>query len=86
MKKRKHKKYVSRKRRGGKKYIRRKGRLGSGVRFRTLAEEIKKAARKRGYRIGSIGGLVASLGRKKYGKKRFAALSKRGKHRRKGRR
>lgn len=72
-------------RRGAKKHVRRKARLGSGVRFRTLAEEIKKAARKRGYRIGSIGGLVAAIGRKKWGKSKFAALSKRGK-RRKGRR
>lgn len=85
MKKKKHKrgKYArSHKRTRKHKYHRPKAKLGSGTRFRTLAEEIKKAARKRGYRISSIGGLLGKIGRAKYGKKRMSAMAKRGKRRR----
>ncbi len=82
MKKRSPRKYARRKPKRKYKIYRPKAKLGSGVRYRTLAEEIKKAASRRGYKIGSLSGLVASLGRKKFGKKKFAALSKRARKRR----
>lgn len=55
----------------------RKPRLGSGKRFAALK---KKLARKG---VRSPGGLAASIGRKKYGKKKFAKLSAAGRRRRK---
>lgn len=48
--------------------------LGSGGRFKAL--ESKLAGRKGVY---DPAGLAAYIGREKYGKKRFAALSKKGK-------
>lgn len=45
--------------------------LGSGERFRQLSE---KLAKKQG--VSNPNALAASIGRKKYGKKRFAKLSK----------
>lgn len=52
-----------------------KGKLGTGSRFKRL----KKALGKKGAR--SPGALAAWIGRKKYGKKRFAKLSAKGRRR-----
>jgi len=49
--------------------------LGSGTRFRAL----KKALRRKGAR--SPGALAAWIGRRKYGRKRFAQLSAAGRRR-----
>jgi hypothetical protein len=49
-----------------------KAKLGSGARFKAL----KKKLAKKGVR--SPGGLAAFIGRKKYGKKKFASLSRKG--------
>ena len=53
----------------------RKPRLGSGKRFATL----KRSLARRGVR--NPGALAASIGRKKYGTKRFAKLSAKGRRR-----
>jgi len=53
----------------------RKPRLGSGKRFAAL----KRKLARRGAR--SPGGLAAYIGRKRYGKKRFAKLSAAGRRR-----
>lgn len=54
----------------------RKPKLGSGKRFKQLKSKLaKKGAR-------NPGALAASIGRKKFGKKRFAQLSARGRKRR----
>lgn len=47
-----------------------KGKLGSGKRFKTLAKKTGSSA------------LAAWIGRKKYGKKKFAQLSAKGRKRR----
>ena len=52
----------------------RKGKLGSGSRFRALAKKTGSAA------------LAAWIGRRKYGKKKFAALGRKGRKRRSGKR
>ena len=44
-----------------------KAKLGSGARFKALAKKVKSPA------------LAAWIGRKKYGAKKFASLSKKGK-------
>lgn len=49
-----------------------KGKLGTGTRFKNCVE----AQRKKGVRDPE--GLCASIGRAKFGKKRFAQLSKKG--------
>ena len=54
----------------------RKPKLGSGKRFRSLKA---KLARSKGVR--SPGGLAAAIGRKKFGKKKFAKLSVAGRKR-----
>jgi hypothetical protein len=52
-----------------------KAKLGSGARFKSLKKKLaKKGAR-------NPGALAAYIGRKKYGKKRFAALSAAGRKR-----
>lgn len=51
-----------------------KAKLGSGARFKALES---KLAGEKG--VTDPAALAASIGRKKYGKKRFAALSKKGK-------
>lgn len=53
----------------------RKARLGSGRRFASLKRKLS------GRGIRSPGALAAVIGRKKYGKKRFAKLSARGRRR-----
>ncbi len=53
-----------------------KARLGSGARFASL----KRAIGRKGVR--NPGALAAAIGRKKYGAKRFAMLSARGRHHR----
>lgn len=55
--------------------MRKKARLGSGKRFKSLKRKLGKRGAKH------PGALAAWIGRKKYGKKRFAALSARGKKR-----
>lgn len=50
----------------------RKAKLGSGARFKALKKDLSKK------NVKSPGGLAAYLGRKKYGAKRFAALSRKG--------
>lgn len=52
-----------------------KAKLGSGKRFAALKAKLAR----RGVR--SPGGLAASIGRKKYGKKRFQKLASRGRKR-----
>lgn len=47
--------------------------LGSGARFAALKSELARTGAR------DPGALAAFIGRKKYGKKKFAALSKRGK-------
>lgn len=53
-----------------------KPRLGSGRRFRSLVAELKKRGD-----VRDPGALAASIGRKKYGKKRFQALAAAGQRR-----
>lgn len=54
----------------------RKAKLGSGKRFKSLKRKLaRKGAR-------NPGALAAFIGRKKYGKTRFAKLSSRGRKRR----
>jgi hypothetical protein len=53
-----------------------KGKLGSGSRFRSLKGQI---ARRGGVR--NPGAVAASIGRKKYGKKRFQAMAAAGRKR-----
>lgn len=55
-----------------------KAKLGSGKRFAALKA---KLAKRKG--VKNPGALAASIGRKKYGKKRFQALSAAGRKRRK---
>jgi hypothetical protein len=55
---------------------RRKPKLGSGVRFRRLTGQL----RARGARNPAA--LAAWIGRRKYGRKRFAAMSAKGRRRR----
>jgi len=50
--------------------------LGSGTRFRRLKSTL---VRRQG--VKNPGALAAWIGRRKYGKKRFAALSRKGKQR-----
>ena len=54
----------------------RKARLGSGARFKAL--KAKLSGRKG---IRNAGALAAAIGRKKFGKKRFAKLSATGRRR-----
>lgn len=54
---------------------RRKPRLGSGKRFASLKRKLSR----RGVR--NPGALAASIGRKKYGKRKFAKLAARGRRR-----
>ena len=49
-----------------------KSKLGSGKRFKTLAKKLKKKGAK------NPKALAAWIGRKKYGKKKFQALAKKG--------
>jgi hypothetical protein len=50
-----------------------KAKLGSGARFAALKETLSKKGAK------NPGGLAASIGRKKFGKKKFQGLAKKGK-------
>jgi hypothetical protein len=52
-----------------------KAKLGSGKRFAALKSKLKRKG------IRNPGALAASIGRKKYGKKRFAKLSAKGRKR-----
>ena len=49
-----------------------KPKLGSGARFKALEKSF-------GSKVKDKGALAASIGRKKYGNKKFAALGKKGK-------
>jgi len=49
-----------------------KAKLGSGARFKALESKLAKGG------ASDPGALAASIGRKKYGKKKFAALSAKG--------
>ncbi len=51
-----------------------KAKLGSGARFKALVNKLKK---EKG--VTNPGALASWLGRKKYGKKRFEAMSRAGK-------
>jgi len=55
----------------------RKAKLGSGKRFASLKRNLKRKGAR------NPGALAAYIGRKKYGKKRFAKLSAKGRRRRK---
>jgi hypothetical protein len=59
---------------------RRKPKLGSGARFRSLSKSLKRKG------VRNPNALAASIGRKKYGKKKFAKLSAAGRKRRSRRR
>lgn len=54
----------------------RKPKLGSGARFKALTAQLKKRGAK------NPKALAASIGRKKYGKKKMAAMAKKGRKRR----
>ena len=49
--------------------------LGGGGRFQQLADQLKKE----GYTSNAAGAIAASVGRKKYGKKRYQKLASNGK-------
>lgn len=49
--------------------------LGGGGRFKKLVKSLKA----KGKSAGSAAAIAASIGRKKYGAKKFASLSKKGK-------
>jgi len=57
-----------------------KAKLGSGKRFSAL----KKKVEGEGYSAKSAGAIAASAGRKKYGAKKMASLSARGRKHKKG--
>lgn len=57
----------------------RKAKVGSGARFKTLDEKFGKRKGKKA--VKNPAGLAAAIGRKKYGAKRFAQLSARGRKR-----
>ena len=52
-----------------------KAKLGSGARFKKLTKKLMK----RGHTAKSAKAIAAYIGRKKYGKKRFQRLAKKGK-------
>ena len=56
-----------------------KPKLGSGKRFKDVSKSIQKSSGKSKEAADAI---AASIGRKKYGKKKFAALSAKGRKRR----
>lgn len=56
-----------------------KARVGSGARFRALKSNL---AKRKG--VKNPGALAASIGRKKYGKKRMAKMSAAGRKRKSG--
>ena len=56
-----------------------KAKLGSGKRFKDVSKAIQKSSGKSKKVADAI---AASIGRKKYGKKKFAALSAKGRKRR----
>jgi len=56
-----------------------KAKLGSGKRFKDVSKSIQKSSGKSKEAADAI---AASIGRKKYGKKKFAALSAKGRKRR----
>lgn len=58
--------------------MRKSMRPGGGGRFQSLARKIEK---KRGYSPGRAKAIAASIGRRKYGNKKFQAMAKRGKKR-----
>ena len=53
----------------------RKPKLGSGKRFKSLSRKLKRKG------VRNPGALAASIGRKKFGKKKFAKLSAQGRKR-----
>lgn len=53
--------------------MKKKPKLGSGARFKTLEVKLKKKG------VKDPAALAASIGRKKYGKKKFQSLAKKGK-------
>lgn len=54
-------------------FMEKKPKLGSGARFKALTASLKKQG------VKKAGALAAWIGRKKYGAKKFAKLSKAGK-------
>ena len=62
-----------------KKKKKKKAKLGSGKRFKDVSKSIQKSSVKSKEAADAI---AASIGRKKYGKKKFAALSAKGRKRR----
>ena len=62
-----------------KKKKKKKAKLGSGKRFKDVSKSIQKSSGKSKEAADAI---AASIGRKKYGKKKFAALSAKGRKRR----
>lgn len=57
----------------------RKAKLGTGKRFKSLKKKL--ASRKGKRKVKNPGALAAWIGRRKYGKKRFAKLSAKGRKR-----
>ena len=55
-----------------------KAKLGSGKRFKDVSKAIQKSGKSK----EAADAIAASIGRKKYGKKKFAALSAKGRKRR----
>jgi hypothetical protein len=56
-----------------------RGKLGTGTRSKRLARSLRSRRGKR--KVRSVGGLIHYIGVKKYGRKRFAKLAARGRHR-----
>ena len=54
-----------------------KGKLGSGSRFKSLSSKIQKSGKSK----KAADAIAASIGRKKYGKKKMAKLSAKGRKR-----
>ena len=52
-----------------------KAKLGSGKRFKDVSKAIQKSGKSK----EAADAIAASIGRKKYGKKKFAALGRKGK-------
>lgn len=61
-----------------KKKKKKKAKLGSGKRFKDVSKAIQKSGKSK----EAADAIAASIGRKKYGKKKFAALSAKGRKRR----
>jgi hypothetical protein len=70
---------IPRELRGGRKVIKKKsgGKLGSGSRFKALSSKIQKSGKSK----KSADAIAASIGRNKYGAKKMAKLSAKGRKR-----